>query len=191
MPPDKILVNKEAAALSDFTSWSSCSVPLSAVANREHYADGHEETWLLLSTQHVHDPAQAGNEYHLRTAVEERYRQLKCFVDLAGFTSRAFSLVVNQVVFTMLAYNLLQLYLLRKHRKEFNRKTPLTVRRQLLPADNHIVVYWKDYYALFEHAEYTELIAIALSDEARRKVGLRCRRIRRQLAVSIRNPRPC
>lgn len=189
-PPEKILVKKEAAAIGGFTSWSSCTVPLCVIANREVYADGHEDQWLLLSTQPHHDPAAAANDYHLRTTVEERYRHLKCFSDLAAFTSRAFSLVVNQVVFTMLAYDLLQIYLLRQHRKELNRKTPQTIRRQLLPADNHIVVYWNGYYGLFEHNEYTELIALELSDEARRKVGLRCRRIRRELAVAIRNPRP-
>jgi len=39
------------------------------------------------------------------------------------FTSRAFSMVANQVVFTMLVYNLLQLHLLGEKRKELNQKT--------------------------------------------------------------------
>ena len=124
-PPRKVMVKKEAAAIGDFTSWSSCKVPLTVVANREHYADGHKETWLLVSTQQVHDLRMAGCEYHLRTAVEERYRQLKCYVNLADFTSRAFSLIVNQVVFVMLAYSLLQHYLYREKRAELNIYTHL------------------------------------------------------------------
>lgn len=52
-PPDKTIVMREAAAIGEFRSWSSCRVPLTVVANREHYADGHKETWLLI------DPGQS------------------------------------------------------------------------------------------------------------------------------------
>jgi len=34
-PPEKILVKTEAASIGEFRSWSSCTVPLSVVANRE------------------------------------------------------------------------------------------------------------------------------------------------------------
>lgn len=44
------------------------------------------------------------DESHLRTHIEEGHRQLKCFWDLTHFPSRAFTLVVNQVVFVALAY---------------------------------------------------------------------------------------
>lgn len=189
-PPKKTIVKKEAAAIGGFTSWSSCKVPLAVVANREHYADGHEETWLLLSTEDVRDPNKTRQEYHLRTAAEERYRQLKCFTDLAGFTSRAFSLVVNQVVFTMLAYSPLQLYLLRKGCEEQNKKTPLSVRRQLLPSDSYIIVCWHNFYGLFTHLEYTELLTLGLSEEARKKIGEKCRRLRREMTDVLRDPRP-
>ena len=189
--PATLIIKREAAAISGFTSWSSCTVPLSVVANREHYADGHQSCWLLLSTQeHILNPAMARLDYHLRTSTEERYRQLKCFADLAGFTSRAFSLVVNQVVFTVMAYNLLQLYLLRKGREEFNPKTPLSVRRQLLPAANHIIIYHGNYYGLFSSMEFGELLALGLNDEARKKVGEKCRRLRRELTSTLNNPRP-
>jgi len=98
-PPAEILIKKEAAAIGEFRSWSSCTVPLSVVANREHYADGHQEIWFLIDTQEVKKPDRTQQEYHLRVSTEERYRQLKCFSDLTHFTSRAFSMVVNQVVF--------------------------------------------------------------------------------------------
>lgn len=188
--PDKIIVKKEATAIGDFTSWSSCTVPLTVIANREHYADGHEETWLLLSTQHILNPAAAQQEYHLRTAIEERYRQLKCFTDLAGFTSRAFSLVVNHCIFTILVYNLLQIYLLRKGLKDLNKKTPLHLRRQLLPYDSYIMVFWQNFYGKFTHLEYTELLTTGLDDEARKKIGGKCRRLRREQPELMSNPRP-
>jgi len=52
-PPAEILIKKEATAIGEFRSWSSCTVPLSVVANRERYADGHQEIWFLIDTQEV------------------------------------------------------------------------------------------------------------------------------------------
>jgi hypothetical protein len=187
-PPKKTIVKREAAAIGEFRSWSSCTVPLSVVANREHYADGHQETWLLIDTKDVKDPTQSQRQYHLRTAIEERYRHLKCFIDLTHFTSCAFSMVINQVVFIMLAYNLLQLYLLRQGRKELNKKTPPRVRQQLLPSDRHIIVYWQNYYGLFSPYELIEIIA-TLGDEARKKLAQKSRRLRRELTDTMTNPR--
>lgn len=178
----------EAASIEEFRSWSSCTVPLSVVANRETYADGQRKTWLLIDTKQVEDPAEASKEYHLRTTIEERHRQLKCFIDLTHFTSRAFSMVVNQVVFIMLIYTLLQLYLLRPGRKELNKKPPPRIRQQLLPSDNHLIVYFEHHYGLFAPLEFTEIIA-GLGEEARRKAARKCQRLRRELNGVMKNPR--
>ena len=97
-------------------------------------------------------------------------------------------MVINQVVFIMLSYNLLQLYLLRKGRKELNNKTLPHIRQQLLPSDNHIIVYFENYYGLFAPLEFTEIIA-TLGDEARKKVAGKCRRLSREMKGVMRNPR--
>lgn len=188
-PPERTIVKREAATIGEFRSWSSCTVPLSVVANRETYADGHQKTWVLLDTKEVEDPSEASEQYHLRTSIEERHRQLKCFIDLTKFTSRAFSMVVNQVVFIMLSYNLLQLYLLRQGRKELNNKTLPHIRQQLLPSANHIIVYFENYYGLFAPLEFTEIIA-SLEDEPRKKIVDKCRRLRREMKGVMMNPRP-
>jgi len=188
-PPEETIVKREAATIGEFRSWSSCTVPLSVVANRETYADGRQKTWLLLDTKEVEDPSEASEEYHLRTTIEERHRQLKCFIDLTKFTSRAFSMVVNQVIFIMLSYNLLQLYLLRQGRKELNNKTLPHIRQQLLPSDNHIIVYFENYYGLFSPLEFTEIIA-SLEDKPRKKIVDKCRRLRREMKDVMTNPRP-
>jgi len=188
-PPEGTIVKREAATIGEFRSWSSCTVPLSVVANRETYADGRQKTWLLLDTKEVEDPCEASEEYHLRTTIEERHRQLKCFINLTKFTSRAFSMVVNQVVFIMLSYNLLQLYLLRQGRKELNNKTLPHIRQQLLPSDNHIIVYFENYYGLFSPLEFTEIIA-SLEDKPRKKIVGKCRRLRREMKDVMSNPRP-
>jgi hypothetical protein len=187
-PPESVVVRREAAVISGFSSWSSCTVPLSVVANREHYGDGHVDTWLLLDTHEIEDPREARRDYHLRTSTEERYRQLKCFSDLAGFSSRALSLITNQVVFVLLAYSLIQIYLARTKREDLNPKTPLRIRRQLLPSENHLIVCWKNFYALFDPYEYTELI-LSFGEAARRKLAEKSRRMRRQLQERLVNPR--
>ena len=186
--PEDSVVKREAAAIGHFRSWSSCEIPLTVVANREVYADGHQEMWLLIDTQEVKESGQIREEYHLRTALEERYRQLKCFSNLTHFTSRAFSLVVNQTVFIMLAYNLLQFYFLRQDKKALNKKPMPHIRRQLLPADNYVIVYWQNYYGLFKPYELIGFV-VQLSEEARKKIAERCRRLGRELDGIMKNPR--
>ncbi len=188
-PSEEILIKKEAAAIGEFQSWDSCRVPLTVVANREQYADSHQEIWFLIDTREVRDPCQSQQEYHLRTSIEERYRQLKCFNDLTHFTSRAFSMVVNQVVFIMLAYNLLQFYLVKHGRKELNPKTLPRIRQQLLPSDNYVIVYYQNYYGQFRPFELVGL-AVTLAEEARKKIAAKCQRIGRELDGALNNPRP-
>jgi hypothetical protein len=187
--PDKTLVKAEAASIASFQSWSSCTVPLAVVANRETYADGHTDIWLLADTKEVKNPTEVRREYGLRTSIEERYRQLKCFSDLTHFTSRAFTMVVNQVVFIMLAYDLLQIYLLHEGRKDLNKKTLPRIRQQLMPADNHVIVYWRQYYGLFEPFELVGFV-VMLGEEARKKIAAKCRRIGRELTGLLEHPRP-
>jgi hypothetical protein len=189
LPPEKVRVKIEVASLGEFRSWSSCTVPLSVVANRESYADGHQEMWFLVDTQEVQDPSRTRQEYHLRPCTEERYRQLKCFSDLTHFTSRAFSLVANQVIFIMLAYNLLQVYLLRQGRKDLNQKTLPRIRQQLLPSDNQVIVYWQNYYGFFAPFELVGFV-VMLGEEARKKIAAKCRRIGREWNGLLQNPRP-
>ena len=188
-PPEKTLVETQVASIDQFEIWSSCTVPLSVTASREYYADGHCQQWFLMDTRQGHSPVDTRNDYAIRTEIEERYRQLKCFCDLTKFTSRAFSMVVQQVVFVMLAYNLLQVFLLRKHRQELNANTLPKVRQQLLPADSYTIVYWQNYYGLFTSYELIDIIG-SLPDEPRKKLVDKSRRRRRELIEeSLKNPR--
>jgi hypothetical protein len=120
---------------------------------------------------------------------EERHRQLKCFSDLTHFTSRAFSLVVNQVVFILLAYSLLQIFLLRQGREDLTKKTQPRILKQLLPSASYVIVYWQNYYGLFGIYEFMELLTTA-NEEARKKIAEKSRRLRRELTETLKNPRP-
>ena len=187
-PPDKVLVRSEVACISDFRTWSSCPVPLNLTVNREHYADGHDDTWVLVDTGNAGKRAGARDDYRLRTGIEERHRQLKCFVDLVDFTSRKFSLICNQVIFVALAYSLMQLFLLRMKRSALNRHTQPRLRHQLMPTDSVIIVYYNNRFALFTPREYTEIL-LTLSAEAGKKILEKIRRLRRDLEQELKTVR--
>jgi len=185
LPAEKVLVRSEIACINDFRTWSSCPVPLSVTVSREHYADGHTDTWMLADTQNADDMRTcARDDYRLRTGIEERHRQLKCFIDLTDFTSRKFSLICNQVIFVALAYSLMQLFLLRMKRSALNRHTQPRLLRQLMPTDSFIIVYYCSRFALFTTAEYTELL-LTLSPDARKKILGKIRRLRRELEQEL------
>ena len=187
-PPHKVLVNSEVGCLSDFRTWSSCPIPLSIVVNRERFADSHEDIWMLADTKNLTEGSSSRDDYRLRTAIEERYRQLKCFIDLTNFHSRAFSLVFNQVVFVALAYSLMQLHLLRKKRSELNRRTQPQLRNQLMPTDSVIIIYYNNRFALMSSMQYTELL-LTLSAEVGKKILEKVRRLRRELEQELKLPR--
>jgi hypothetical protein len=183
-PPDKTLVGSEVAVVRDFRSWSSCPLPLSVILNKEIFADGREEIWMLVDTREVKNPAAVRDEYHLRPGIEERHRQLKCFWDLTDFQSRALSLIVNQVIFVALAYSLLQLYLRRMDRAELNRRTLPRLRQQLMPTRSVVILYYQNRFALLSVIQYTQLM-LSLGAKARRKVLAKTRQIDRQQAQEL------
>lgn len=181
--PKDVLVRTEVAGMNDFTSWSSCSVPLSVIYNREIYADGHEQIWMLLDTRRItnNDPGKRRDEYSVRTEIEEGHRQLKCFWDLSRFTSRAFSLILNQVLFVLLTFNLLQLFLRRtgnKNKKELPRRTRPRQMNQILVTASVIIIYCRNYFATLDPLEYTEIL-LTLSETARQKILAKTQRLRR------------
>jgi len=190
-PPDpsKVRVCSEIAVVNRVETFSSCPIPLDVLVNREIHADGHVDYWVLLDTASIRDPAHTRQEYGLRTTVEERHRQLKCFSDLESFASRAFSLVVNQVVFVLLTYSLLQWFLLRIGRKELNPKTRTRTLELLRPTLTLIVIYYQNYMAFLTPLEHQELV-LTLNESARKKILAKTRRLRRSLAHALNHARP-
>jgi hypothetical protein len=177
-------VRSEVAAVMDLQTLSTCPVPLHAVVNREIYSDGQREYWVLLDTAPILEPLVTRQEYGLRTGIEERHRQLKCFSDLAGFTSRRLSLVVNQVVLVLLVYSLLQWYWQRIRRPEFNLKTMARALDQLRPTMTVILIFYQSYVARLAPLEYQELL-LTLEEDARLKILAKTRRLRRGLTHQL------
>jgi hypothetical protein len=184
-----IRIRSEVAVVRNVETFSTCPVPLNVTVNREFYGDGHYEYWVLLDTAPVVQAGKSRQDYSLRPHIEERHRQLKCFSDLEAFTSRAFSLVVHQVVFVLLTYSLLQWYFLRSGRKELNARTRTRTLELLRPTTTRIVVYYHNYVAYLSPLEHQELV-LTLGEEARKKILAKTRRLRRHLAQQLQHPRP-
>ena len=182
-------IRSEVAAVNGLETFSTCPVPLNALVNREVYSDGHGEYWVLIDTAPIQDPGRTRQEYGLRPTIEERHRQLKCFSDLESFTSRAFSLIVNQVVFVLLTYSLLQWFLLRIGRKELNPKTRTRTLELLRPTLTVIVIYYQNYMAFLTPLQHQELV-LTLNEPARKKILAKTRRLRRSLAHQLDHARP-
>ena len=177
-------LRSEVAAVADLKTFTRCPVPIHAVVNRESSSDGHSEYWVLLDTAPIPDARRTRQEYGLRTSIEERHRQLKCFSALEKFSSRAFPLVVNQVVFVLLIYSLLQWYWQRRGRADLLRRTRPRALAQLRPTLTVILLYHGNYVARLSPLQYQELL-LTLKESARRKILAKTRRLRRGLAHQL------
>lgn len=180
--------HSEVAVVTRVETFASCPVPLDVIVNKEVCDNGIIDYWMLLSTAPVVVPALGRQDYALRTTIEERHRQLKCFSDLESFTSRSFNMIVNQVVFVLLTYSLLQWYLLKIGRRELNSKTRSRTLQLLQPTLTMILIYYKNYVACLSPLEHQELV-LTLDEKARKKILTKTRRLRRSLANKLSNPR--
>ena len=164
--PEQIMMTR----IRELTTWSSCSVPLDLVVCRDSKDKNLDEAWGILSTARDEEQAvPAAKRYHLRIHIEERHRQLKCFWDLAGFTSPSFDLVANQIIFTVLTYSLLQQQILRQARKALNKASKSRLMEELVPVSDAVIVYVDHYYAVFDKLEYTGMV-LDVPESARKKL---------------------
>lgn len=183
-PPDpaEVLERTLITKIPQLTSWWDCPVPLTGIYSKDCYADGHVKDWLLAATNPDTTATDGRDYYHLRTDIEERHRQVKCFWDLTRFHSTAWNLIVSQAVFVALTYSLLQLYLLQHGHQELNRRTIETTRR-LLPDGDRVIVYRQQCFAFFTLLEHTELL-LNLEEKARRKALAKTRRLQKDTPPS-------
>jgi hypothetical protein len=78
-------------------------------------------------------------------------------------------LVVNQVVFVLLTYGLLQRYWQRINRPELHARGRPRALAQLLPTLTVILIYYQNYVARLSPLEYQELLL--LGEAARQKIS--------------------
>ena len=157
--------------------------------NREIDQEGKVDDWVLTTTSSSFSAVEIRSNYTLRTAIEERHRQYKCFWDLAHMPSRKFSLVVNQVLFVLLAYTLLQAHLFLRHRQEMNPRTRGRLLQMLNPALEVVAVYYQQRFCLLSLGEFG-MILLDLDEEARAKLRPRMKQIQRDVYHLLQNARP-
>jgi hypothetical protein len=68
--PSKIRIRSEVSVIQEEKTFSSCPVPLNVTVNREIYADGHYDYWVLLDTAPVFYAGQSRQDYRLRPHIE-------------------------------------------------------------------------------------------------------------------------
>jgi hypothetical protein len=186
--PAPASVRCQVALVTDVRTFSSCPVPLNVIFNKDISADGQEDDWMLITTAPVSDPGLERQDYALRTTIEERHRQLKGYSDLDHFSSRSFNLIVNQVVFILLTYSLLQWYLVRRDRRELNTQTRPRTLDLLKPSLTMILIYYQNYVAFLSALEHQELV-LTLEEEARKKILAKTQALRRSLAYELNHSR--
>ena len=156
--------------------WKACSVPIDVVLIRELMTDGSESEWILGTTASVTDPLKLRQLYLVRPAIEERHRQLKCFWDLSSFRSTNFSLIVNQVVFVLLAYSLMQIFLMKIEKEELTKATRERLLERLLPIGRKVFLYYKNRVATLTSLEHQEMV-LTLKEGPRRRILGKTRRL--------------
>jgi len=169
-------------------SWTDCSVPLTVVINREVDRDGKIDDWVLATTSPTFSAEQVRSNYTLRTAIEERHRQYKCFWDLASMPSRKFSLVVNQVLFVLLAYTLLQGHLFLRQRQQMNPRTRGRILQLLNPTLQVVAVYYQQRFCLLSLGEFGTIL-LDLEEEARARLRPKMKQIQRDVCHLLQNAR--
>lgn len=174
--PPVELVRLELKLIEKMTLWEECPVPLDVVLLREHMSDGEVFQWGLMTTKEVHDPLEIRDLYRLRNSCEEGWRQTKCYWDLSGFRSCNFSLITSQVIFVLLAFSLLQVFLLKSTRGEMANMTRQRLLAELLPDGEKVAVYCENRVGYFGVKEYTSII-LNLSEGARRRLQGTIRRL--------------
>jgi len=171
------------------TSWTDCTVPLTAVVSREIDPEGNTQHWVLVTTSALFSAPHIRATYALRTAIEERHRQYKCFWDLAHMPSRQFSMVVTQVLFVLLAYTLLQAHLFLRHRQQMNPRTRGRLLEFLNPTVELVAVYYEQRFCLLSLAEFAVLL-LEVEETARAKLLPKMKQLRRDIYHLLQNARP-
>ena len=189
LPPIKESEEIMMTRLRGLNTWSSCSVPLDLVLCRDRQDENLEDCWGILSTAQDEQATPAVKRYHLRVLIEERHRHLKCFWDLAEFTSPNFALVVNQIIFTALTYTLLQQQILKQARKALNKATKKRLLEELVTAPTYITVFTDQYYGTFHNLEYTDM-ALSVPEEARQKLRILIKKKKREMCLAIAKAHP-
>jgi hypothetical protein len=131
-----------------------------------------------MTTREVFDPVEIRDLYSLRPSCEEGWRQAKCYWDLSNFRSCNFALIDSQVIFVLMAYSLLQLFLIQTDRGDLAKLTRDRLLQELLPDGDKVAIYFENHVGYFSLTEYSDIL-LNLAEGARRRLQGTVRRLRK------------
>jgi hypothetical protein len=178
-----------AAKIPRTTSFDSCPVPLDIVLCTTDKNPLADDAWAIMTTAEDPDTGSVLARYALRTTIEERHRHIKLFWDIADFTSCNLSLIVNQVLFTLLTYSLLQMQLFRRGQKALNKATKPRQMEKLTPVAEDITIFTDQYYARFTTYDYTELV-LSVPEAVKPRLQAKLKTRQRERLYAARAPAP-
>jgi hypothetical protein len=103
--------------------------------------------------------------------------------------SRKFSLVVNQVLFVLLAYTLLQAHLFLRQRQEMNPRTRGRLLPWLNPTLQVVAVYYQQRFCWMSLGEFGTIL-LDLEEKARARLRPKMKQIQRDVYHLLQNARP-
>jgi len=116
-------------------------------------------------------------------------QETKCFWDLTRTHSCAFSLVVNQALFVLLAYTLVQAHLVLRRRQELTGGVWERTWQLLSPSLEVVAVYYRQRFCLLTLAEFGGIL-LDIPEPVRGKLRDKLRRIEREQYSLLENARP-
>ena len=99
------------------------------------------------------------------------------------------SLVVNHVLFVLLAYTLMQGHLFLRQRQEMNPRTRGRLLQFLNPTLEVVAVYYQQRFCLLTLAEFATIL-LELEEEARARLRPKMKQIQRDVYHLLQNARP-
>ena len=182
--PEPVTPSQWIAKIARTTSFEACPVPLDVVVCTPDKNPAGKDAWAIMTTAQDATAAAPVDRYGLRVDIEERHRHIKCFWVIAEFTSPDLAVVVNQVVFTLLTYSLLQQHLLRRGQKALNKAAKPRLLEELAPVAEHVVVFTDQYYTRFTASEYT-LMVMDVPESARARLRARLTQCQREFHLGL------
>ena len=145
--------------------------------------------WALLTTASGHGPSYLVGQYRLRTDIEERHRQIKCFYDLTDFRSRSFNAITAQLIFILLAYTLRQWQLWTLQKTVWAGLSPEQLQQRQAIHTQWVVIYYQMAYVQLPLATFTREL-LELEGEARLKALAKIRELEQRLLTPVAPLRP-
>jgi hypothetical protein len=187
--PPVQLVRRQMCPIKGFGSWSAATVPIHVLLLREQFSDGQLPEWALMSTEDFADGRRLHEDYQLRTSIEERHRQLKCFYDLTALCSRRFSAIAAQVVFILLSYSLRQWQLWKFLQEKLAGCGPDQMRFRLAIRREYVVIYHQNAYTQMPLVSFSREL-VQLESGARIKALKKLQQLEQSMLRPFENLRP-